>query len=100
MQPTAAKAVHGWLQTAGDKGIATIESKVHEVSSCRQSHGCVCVLHAERDVAVRLFSSLGQRQGGGGVRKRTYSEPGTPNGRPPSRRPIPPVGAASQSTYG
>lgn len=60
MKPGAAQAVHSWLQDADDK---------------------------ERDVAVRLFSSLGSRPPAGGMRQRSYSES---DSRPPSRKPFPP----------
>lgn len=59
MQPTAAKAVRKWMKTADDK---------------------------ERDVAVRLFSSLGSRSG---KRQRSMSEPSVTY-RPLSRQPLPP----------
>lgn len=58
MQPTAAKAVRKWMKTADDK---------------------------EREVAVRLFSSLGSRSG---KRQRSMSEPSIR--RPLSRQPLPP----------
>ena len=51
----------------------------------------------EREVAVRLFSSLGSRPGS--RRQRSLSEPGV-KFRPPSRQPFPPpVAELGQSSY-
>lgn len=72
MQPGAAKAVDSWLETADDK---------------------------EREVAVRLFSSLGSRQGKrmerslseSSIQFRPASQPGGHRvERPSSRQPLPP----------
>ena len=41
----------------------------------------------ERDVAVRLFSSLGSQRPASGMRQRSYSES---DSRPSSRKPVPP----------
>jgi len=67
MQPGAARAVKSWLTSADDK---------------------------EREVAVRLFSSLGPRPGS--RRQRSHSVPS----RPPSRQPLPPpVAKLGLSSY-
>lgn len=74
MKPGAAKAVHSWLQEADDKGKRSLLNNF-----CLYIYCC-----AERDVAVRLFSSLGSRPAGG-MRQRSFSES---DSRPPSRKPF------------
>ena len=64
-------------------------------------HGSIAKTHlsliTEREVAVRLFSSLGSRPGS--RRQRSLSEPGV-KFRPPSRQPLPPpVAELRQSSY-
>ena len=80
MQPAAARAVKEWISKADDRGISQI---------CYSSFLAVKVIiitsffftsNAERDVAIRLFSSLGSRRG---HRIRSSSEP---NIRAPSHQ--------------
>ena len=56
---------------------------------CPPPHQILVLLSplTERDVAVRLFSSLGSRRPASGMRQRSYSES---DSRPPSRKPFPP----------
>lgn len=62
MQPAAAKAVNNWISSADERGIESTSVHGHDQT----------IFFAERDVAVRLFSSLGSRQG---HRKRSASVP-------------------------
>ena len=72
MQPTAAKAVRKWMKTADTKGKSCICSYYSILANA------YCYL-TEREVAMRLFSSLGSRSG---RRQRSMSEP--------SIKPLPP----------
>lgn len=83
MKPGAAKATSEWLSKADQQGIGIL--------SCE---GIATGL-IEREVAVRLFSSLGSRSG---PRQRSLSEPN----RPISRRkslPLPPREYACTHTH-
>ena len=81
MKPGAARAVQSWLHEADEKG------EQLKFSTWTYHYIDHSPAHTERDVAVRLFSSLGSRPPAGGMRQRSFSES---DSRPPSRKRYPP----------
>lgn len=75
MQPAAAHAVQNWMKKAESEG--------------RLPFGYMYMYQTsiERDVAMRLFSSLGSRQG----QRKMHRSRSEPSIRPPSRTMLPPA---------